>query len=104
VCFFPRNMKVFKSYVKNRNQPEGCIAKNYVAEESVKFCIGYVKHMEYIRSMPSRNDIWDDEEGEVGHYGKSLSSGTSIELDDTSLLQAHIWILQNIDEVQPWIE
>ena len=60
--------------------------------------------MEYIGSMCSRNDACDDEEGEVGDYGKALSSGTSIELDDTSLLQAHRWILQNTDEVQPWIE
>ena len=43
--------------------------------------------MEYIGSMHSRNDACDDE-GEVGDYGKALSSGTSIELDDTSLLQA----------------
>jgi Domain of unknown function (DUF4218) len=97
-------MKVFKSYVKNRNRPEGCIAENYTVEESIKFCVGYVERMEYIGSMHSRNDACDDEEGEVGDYGKALSSGTSIELDDTSLLQAHRWILQNTDEVQPWIE
>jgi len=97
-------MKVFKSYVKNKNRPKGCIAKNYTVEESIKFCVGYVEGMEYIQSMPSRNEAWDDEEGEVGQYGKALSSGTSIELDKTSLLQAHIWVLHNIDEIQPWIE
>ena len=97
-------MKVFKSYVNNRNTPEGCIAENYTMEESIKFCVGYVECIEYIGSMRSRNDACDDEEGEVGDYGKALSSGTSIELDDTSLLQAHRWILQNTDAVQPWIE
>ena len=45
--------------------------------------------MEYIGNMPSRNGAWYDEEGEVSHYGKALSSGTSIQLDNTSLLQAH---------------
>ena len=54
--------------------------------------------------MPSRNEAWDDEEGEVGQYGKALSSGTSIELDNTSLLQAHRWVLHNIEEIKPWIE
>ena len=54
--------------------------------------------------MPSRNEAWDDEEGEVGQYGKDLSSGTSIELDKTSLLQDHRWVLHNVDEIQPWIE
>ena len=79
-------MKVFKSYVKNKNRPKGCIAENYIVEESVKFFVRYVEDMEYIHSMPSRNESWDDEEGEVGQYGKALSSGTSIELDKTSLL------------------
>jgi hypothetical protein len=52
--------------------------------------------------MPSRNEVWDDKEGEVGHYGKALSSGTSIELDDPILLQSHRWVLNNTYEVQPW--
>ena len=53
--------------------------------------------MEYIHSMPSRNEAWDDEEGEVGQYGKALSNGTSIELYKTSFLQSHRWVLHNID-------
>ena len=97
-------MKVFKSYVKNKNRPEGCIAEKYTVEESIKICVGYVESMEYIHSMPSRNEAWNDEEGEVGQYGKALSSGTSIELDKASLLQVHRWVLQNVDEIKPWIE
>ena len=97
-------MKVFKSYVKNKNRPKGCIAANYTVEESIKFCVGYVEGIEYIESRTSRNESWDDEEGEVGQYGKALSSGTSIELHKTTLLQAHRWVLHNIDEIQPWIE
>ena len=96
-------MKVFISYVKNKNRPEGCIAKNYTMEESIKFCARYVEGMDHIEIMPSRNESWDDE-GEVGQYGKALSSGTSIELDKTSLLESHRWVLHNIDEIQPWIE
>jgi hypothetical protein len=86
VCIFFRNMKVFKTYVKNWNKHKGCIDENYTMKESIKFCVGYVECMEYIGSMPSRNEVWDDEEGEVVHYGMVLSSETSIELDDTSLL------------------
>ena len=97
-------MKVFKIYVKNKNRPKGCIAENYSLEESIKFCVGYVEGMEYIQRIPSRNEAWDDEEGEAGQYRKSLSSGTSIELDKTSLLQVHRWVFNNIDEIQPWIE
>ena len=68
-------MKVFKSYVKNKNRLEGCIAENYTVEEYIKFCVRYVEGMKYIESMPSINEAWDDKEGEVGQYGKALSSG-----------------------------
>ena len=82
-------MKVFKIYVKNKNRPEGCIVENYTVEESIKVCAGNVEGVEYIRSMHSRNEAWDDEEGEVGQYGKALSSGTSTELDNTSFMLVH---------------
>ena len=59
--------------------------------------------MECIGSMPSRNEAWDDGEGDFYHHGKALSSGTYIQLDNTSLLQAHRWVLHNTNEVQPWI-
>ena len=90
--------------MKNKNRPKGCIVENYTMEESIKFCARCVEGMEYIQIIPSRNESWDDEQGEVGQYGKALSSGTSIELDKTSLLQAHRWVLHDIDEIQPWIE
>ena len=60
--------------------------------------------MEYIRSIPSKNESWDDEEGDVSHHGKALSSGTYIQLDNTSLLQAQRWVSHNTNEVQPWAE
>jgi hypothetical protein len=104
VYLFSRNIKVFKTYVKNKNRPKGCIVENYTMEESIKFCVGYVESMEYLGSIPSRNEAWDDEEGEVTHDEKALSSGTSIQLDNTSLLQAHRWVFHNTDKVQAWIE
>ena len=90
--------------MNNTNRLEGCIVENYTLKESIKFCVCYVEGMEYIGSMHSINNAWDDEEGDIGHYGKALTSGTSIELDNTSLLQVHKWVLCNINEVQPWIE
>ena len=91
-------MKVFKSYVKNKDSPERCIAKNYTVEESIKFFVGNVGSMKYIGSMPNTNEAWDDEEGEVSHYGKALYIVTSIQLENTSLSQAHRWALHNTYE------
>ena len=36
---FERFMKVLKSYVRNRNLPEGCIVECYIAEEAIKFSL-----------------------------------------------------------------
>jgi hypothetical protein len=83
---------------------KGCIYENCNVKELIKDCVEYLEDIENIRSTLGRNEVWDDEEGEVVHYGKSLSNGNSIELDDAGLLQAHKWVLHNMDEVQPWIE
>ncbi|GJR70626.1 putative transposase-associated domain-containing protein, partial [Tanacetum coccineum] len=42
ICFrwmypFERCMKVIKGHVRNRNKPEGCIAKETIAEETIEF-------------------------------------------------------------------
>ena len=76
---------------------KGAELKTTIVEESIKFCFGYVEHMEYIGTMRRRNKVWDDEEGDVGHNGNALSSGIFIELDETSLIQAHRWVLHKLE-------
>ncbi|GJR19961.1 putative transposon, En/Spm-like protein [Tanacetum coccineum] len=53
ICFrwmypFERCMKVIKGHVRNRNKPEGCIAKETIAEETIEFFSEYHKSMETI--------------------------------------------------------
>ncbi|RVW74534.1 hypothetical protein CK203_053767 [Vitis vinifera] len=45
---FERFMKVLKSYVRNRNHPEGCIVECYIAEESIEFCTEYLSNVDAI--------------------------------------------------------
>jgi len=97
-------MKVYKSYVKNKNRPEGCIAESYTVEESIKFCGGYLKGMEAIGSTHGRNEVWDEEVEEVILDGKPLSAPIPLELDGISWEQAHRWVLFHTNEVDPWIE
>lgn len=35
-------MKVLKSYVRNRNQPEGSIVEAYICEKVVEFCFEFL--------------------------------------------------------------
>ena len=39
---FERYMKILKSYVRNRNRPEGCIVECYIAEKAIEFCSEYL--------------------------------------------------------------
>ena len=42
---FGRYMKTLKSYVQNRNRPEGCIAESYIVEGALEFCTKYMLNM-----------------------------------------------------------
>ncbi|KAL6315985.1 hypothetical protein AAG906_014910 [Vitis piasezkii] len=53
---FERFMKVLKGYVRNHNQPEGCIAECYIVEEGIEFCTEYLSNVEAI-GIPSTSKI-----------------------------------------------
>ena len=42
---FERLMSGLKKYVRNRAHPEGSIAKGYVTEEAIEFCVDYVDEL-----------------------------------------------------------
>ncbi|KAE8661113.1 hypothetical protein F3Y22_tig00116939pilonHSYRG00277 [Hibiscus syriacus] len=98
-CMYPfeRYMKTLKGYVRNHHRPEGCIAKCYVAEEALEFCSDYLKNMKSIGNPHERAD-------ERIRTGKPLSRGT-VEVVDAKLLdEAHLYVLRNTADVEPYIE
>lgn len=89
-----RYMKILKGYVKNQHRPEASIVERYIAEEAVEFCnTNYMPEEEAI-GIPKPQ--YDGRCG--GIQGLKLKS-----LDSVEVLQAHLYILNNIDEVQPYI-
>lgn len=89
---FERYMKILKSYVRNRNRPEGCIAECYIAEEAIEFCSEYLSGVNTV-GLPSRRN---SEEGST--------RGTVVTVDPIHLEQAHRYVLQNTHDVQPYIK
>ncbi|KAA0054101.1 hypothetical protein E6C27_scaffold131G00070 [Cucumis melo var. makuwa] len=67
---FERYMKVLKSFVRNRNRPEGCIAKAQVCEEAVQFCSDFLSRLDPIGlgSLNSREDKQIDRPLSAGTY------------------------------------
>lgn len=94
-------MKVLKGYVKNRAAPEGSIAENYLADECVRFCGRYMKHSSVFSSKRKRNDVVDDD---TIIEGSTLLKGRSVKLSDELHKAVHLCVLNNSQEIVPYIE
>ena len=92
---FERNMKGLKAYVRNHNNPEGCIVESYIAEEALEFCAEYVSNMRTI-GLPLGHV-------ETSSIDKPLTGGKFEQVDNSLIHQAHLYVLQNTEEVQPFI-
>lgn len=94
-------MKVLKDYVKNRARPEGSIAENYLADESLKFCGQYMKHIDAISDKKNRNEgVQEDTIVE----GSTLLKGRSVLLSESTHKIVHLCVLLNSKEVEPYIQ
>ncbi|KAI5338451.1 hypothetical protein L3X38_017722 [Prunus dulcis] len=90
---FEKYMKVLKGYVQNRTSPEGCIAERYIAEEAAEFCTEHLFDVSIV-GVPSSQKM---------RVSKPLS-GCTVSLVDRDLLnQAHLYVLENTEEVLPYI-
>ena len=93
---FERFMKVLKSYVRNRNHPEGCIVECYIAEEAIEFCTEFLSNVDAI-GIPIGLRI-------DHKIGTPLSGSFFMKVDPIVLLQTHHYVLENTTIVQPFIE
>ncbi|KAJ9544533.1 hypothetical protein OSB04_024240 [Centaurea solstitialis] len=109
ICFrwmypFERCMKVIKGHVRNKNRPEGCIAEENVAEETIEFFSDYQRNMKTVGIPPDKHNTYDD--GEDAHYineGRPMSAGNLMKVCPQMLSKAHFYVMQNTLEVEPYI-
>ncbi|CAL2271032.1 unnamed protein product [Prunus armeniaca] len=81
-------------YVQNRTRPEGCIAERYTPEEAVEFCTEHLSDVSTV-GVPSSQKMG---------VSKPLSGCTVSVVDRDLLNQAHLYVLENTEEVLPYIE
>ncbi|XP_042449045.1 uncharacterized protein LOC122033970 [Zingiber officinale] len=93
---FERCMKVLKSYVGSRKYPEGCIVRRYAAEEAVEFCSEYLNDLDPVGVPKSLRDP------NASIPGFSASN-SSIIVQQIDLQQAHLTVLENTEEISPYI-
>lgn len=100
-------MYKLKSYIRNRAHPEASIAEGYVAEECMNRCSRYMQSIETRFNRLDRN--YENSQGHddtlpiFSHSGRSLGAASVRDLEKGELDDAHIYILKNCDEVQPFL-
>ena len=90
-----RYMKILKGYVKNQYRPGASIVERYIAEEVIEFCSGYMSNSAP-RGIPKTRHH-ERREGK-GIRSLRIKNASRKEVD-----QAYLYILNNIDEVIPYI-
>ena len=82
-------MKVLKGYSKNPYRPEASIVERYVVEEAMDFCNDYLSGV----NVHSRHE----QGASKGTRGLKVKS-----MPREEVLQAHLYILNNMEEIQPY--
>ena len=88
-------MKILKGYTKNLHRPKTSIIERYITKEAIEFCSEYIEKEKPIRLLESRHD---KRVGGKGSWGLHV-----ITLGQKELQQAHLYILNNNNEVLPYI-
>lgn len=99
-------MGILKSYVRNYARPEGSIAEDYLAEESLTFCSQLKEYLNQV-NRPARNDDESVSHGEIYIFKNSVRTKGGSDpapLSRDELNQASIYVLQNCEEAWPFLE
>jgi len=90
-------MKILKGYVKNQFCSEASIIERYISEESIEFCFEYLSKA---KSIGVLEKCW--------HSPRLMSKSSKgvhvISKSREQILQAHLYILNNTNEVLPYLD
>ena len=89
-------MKVLKGYTKNQYQPKASIVERYVPKEAIEFCSEYINIATLIGVPKSRHDS--------RIKGRGTGGFNVVSMGRQQLSQAHLYVLNNITEVIPYID
>jgi len=88
-------MKILKGHSKNFHHPEASIVERYIAKEAIEFCSKYIEKEKLVGLPKSRHDEI------VGGKGSRELHIITPSLEE--LQQAHLYILNNSNEVLSYI-
>ncbi|XP_015166236.1 uncharacterized protein [Solanum tuberosum] len=104
-----RELGYCKPYVRNKSQPEGCIAEGHIAEKTLTFCSWYIEDIETRFNRPRRvrdepTDMPSGMSSLFPQLGKPASASENFPLNPMQKLQAHRYVLLNCAIVTPFVD
>ena len=90
-------MRTLKGYVRNKARPEGSIAEGYISEEAMTLVSRYLD--ETTTNSQNSDDV--DKESTLSIF---KVGGEYKELDILEHREAQFYVLNNCEEVQPWVD
>ncbi|XP_031248828.1 uncharacterized protein LOC116106594 [Pistacia vera] len=98
-----------KKYVRNKARPEGSIVEGYMVNEALTFCSMYLRGIETRFNRVERNDdsLHGHPEGVLSvlcQKARPWGSRKLIELPPDELQKAHWYVLNNCEELQPFLQ
>jgi len=88
-------MKILKGYTKNLHRSEAYTVERYIAEEAIEFCLEYIEKAKPVGLPESRHD------NRMSGKGSRRLHVITPSVED--LLQAHLYVLNNSNEVLLYI-
>ena len=88
-------MKILKGYTKNLHHPKASIVERYIVEEAIEFCSEDIEKAKPVGLPESQHDE------RVGGKGSRELHVITLGLEELQL--AHLYILNNSNEVLPYI-
>ena len=101
-------MHTLKGYVHNKAYPKGSIAEAYIADECLTFCSRYLHGVENRFNRLDRNEDGGGSQHQglpvFMKLGKPLGQVNIKVLSYDDWDCAHLFVLRNCEEVQPFME
>ncbi|KAF9591130.1 hypothetical protein IFM89_002085 [Coptis chinensis] len=98
----PLMMRTFKTYVRNKRFPEGCIAERYLIEESILYCNEYMPKGGSGSHKRARNNFFDEDKGCSSE--QLIGKGKVHKLTNLQHEQVRRWVLECSKDATSWRE
>jgi len=103
-----RRMGTFKNSMRNRARLEGSIAEAYAATDTLTFCSRYIEDLDTRFNRDAHGTSGDEpveDDISVFMHGVKLMGGSSVDRASDEDLEKLVWyVLNNCDEVYPYVE